>query len=144
MSIFTHICALGPIQPFHRIKTRFMKMLREVGKSRVLVQLRRETHQNDRLSPYFSKIRKSRHYFAFPAISGRKYESSIIGRISGRSGFKGLKNFLEHLEGLFYRFPSWICEIFVILQFRAIFAIQDLTFSRFWILDVSKSLKEIC
>ena len=81
-----------------------MKMLRKVGKSRVLVVLRREAHQNDRPGPYFSKTTKSRRYFANPAISGRKCESSIIGRISAGDRFGVLKHFLKVPEGPFYRF----------------------------------------
>ena len=86
---------MGParVQPFIRIKTGFMKMFRKVGKSRVLVVLRRETHQNDRPGPYFSKITKSTRYFANSATSGRKYESSIMAGISGQDGFGALKHF---------------------------------------------------
>ena len=131
------------LQPCKKVTVGFLKMLRGFGKSRVLVQLRRETHQNDRPGPYFSKTTKSRRYFVNPAISGRKCESSIMGRISAGDGFGALKNFLEPLEGLIYRFPNGFCEIFIILGYFGIFADQDLGFSRIWILDVSKSLKEI-
>ena len=92
------------LQPFIRIKTGFMKMLWKVGKSRVLVVLRRETHQNDRPGPYFSKTTKSRRYFANPAIFGRKCESSIMAGISAGDGFGALKNFLEVPEGQINRF----------------------------------------
>ena len=127
MSNFSYV-STNFLQLCHRIKTGFMKMFREVGKSRVLVQLRRETHQNDRPGPYFSKIRKSTRYFANSAGSGRKCESSITGRISGRSGFGALKNFLEVPEGQINRFGKKELR-----NFRYLGRFWDFGGSRFWI-----------